>query len=37
MKKKIGILAMVVASLVVATEIEASQTTLHVTDVKAIS
>ena len=37
MKKKIGIFAIVVASLFVATEIEASQTTLHVTDVKAIS
>ena len=37
MKKKIGIFAIVVASLFVATEIEASQTTLHVTDVKEIS
>ena len=37
MKKKIGIFAIVVASLFVATDIEASQTTLHVTDVKAIN
>lgn len=37
MKKKIGILAVVVASIFVATDIEASQTTMYVTDVKEIS